>query len=275
MYFHYLTRITCWLCGVICTIVPLLSFSQCSPSSYAFGDGEYITYEINYNWGPFWVKAGKVDFKTQLVDFKGSPCWHITSTGRTVSSIEFLFKVRDTYKTWVDTATYQTVEFQRYIFENGYRLQNTSWFDYRNRIVISNTKRNDDPLVTDTLRMKPCTFDMLSSCFFIRSINLDTIRPGQPVPVNLAIDDSVYTIMVKLAGKEIIENIDGIQYHCLKFIATMVEGTVFENEQEAAIWVTDDKNRIPVYIEAKIIVGYVKTYLKSYYGLKYPLAVVK
>ena len=275
MNFRYLTRNYYWLCGAIFTIIPFLSFSQCSPSSFAFGDGEYITYEVNYNIGPIWLKAGRVDFKTKLVNFKGSPCWFITSTGRTVSSIEFLFKVRDSYKTWIDTATYQTVEFQRYIFENGYRLQNTSWFDYRNRIVLSNTKRNDDPLVTDTIRMKRCTYDMISSCFFIRSMKLDTLLPDQSIPVSLAIDDSVYTIQVKLIGKEIIENIDGIQYNCLKFIATMVEGTVFKKEQEAAIWVTDDKNRIPVYIEAKIIVGYIKVYLKSYTGLKYPLAVIK
>lgn len=275
MYFHLLIRITRWLCGIICTIMPLLTFSQCSPSNYAFGDGEYITYEINYNLGPIWLKAGKVDFNTRLIDFKGTPCWFITSTGRTVASIEFLFKVRDTYKTWIDTSTYKTVEFQRYIFENGYRLQNTSWFDYRNRIVLSNTKRNDDPLVTDTIPMKPCTYDMLSGSFLIRSMNLDTLRTGQLIPLRMAIDDSVYTIQVKLIGKEIIENIDGNQYRCLKFVATMVEGTVFENDQEAAFWVTDDKNRIPVYMEAKIIVGYIKAYLKSYTGLKFPLAIIK
>jgi len=275
IYFSYLTSIARWLCGILCTLIPLLSFSQCSPPSVAFGDGEYITYEVNYNLGPIWLKAGKVDFKTELVDFKGSPCWHFTSTGRTVSSIEFLFKVRDSYQTWIDTATYQTIEFQRYIFENGYTLQNTSWFDYHNRIVLSNTKRNDDPLVTDTLRMKPCTYDMLSTCFFVRSLSLDDLLPGQTVPVSLAIDDSVYTIKVKLIGPEIIENIDGNRYHCLKFIATMVEGTVFDKEQQASFWVTDDKNRIPVYIEAKIIVGYIKAYLKTYTGLRYPMAIVK
>ena len=272
---HKLIGITIWLCGIMYTILPIVTFSQCSPSSFAFDDGEYITYEVNYNFGPIWLTAGKVDFQTKLVNFRGTPCWNITSTGRTVSSIEFLFKVRDTYKTWVDTNTYQTIEFQRSIFENGYRLQNTTWFDYHNHIAISNTLRNDDPLEVDTLPMKPCTFDMLSSCFFIRSMNMDTLLPDQSIPVSLAIDDSVYTIMVKLVGKEIVENIDGKQYRCLKFIATMVEGTVFENQQEAAIWVTDDKNRIPVYIEAKIIVGYIKAYLESYSGLKYPLAIVE
>jgi hypothetical protein len=36
--------------------------------------------------------------------------------------------------------------------------------------------------------------------------------------------------------------------------------------------VTDDDNRIPVYIEAKILVGTVKAYLKEMKGLRNPLS---
>jgi len=249
-----------------------MAFSQCRPSSYAFQDGEYISYSVTYNLGPVWIRAAKVDFRTKLVHEKGTPCWEITSTGKTIPSIEFLFKVKDSYISLVDTTTYQTREFRRYIYENGYVLQNTSWFDYRNDIIYSNTKRNDNPLVTDTLAMKkPCSFDMVSSCFFVRSLDMDTLIPEKPYPVNIAIDDSVYSILVKLNGKEQVMNEDGKSYSCLKFTATMVEGTVFEKEQEAFIWITNDDNHIPVYIEARIIVGSVKAYLKEAKGLKYPL----
>jgi len=37
------------------------------------------------------------------------------------------------------------------------------------------------------------------------------------------------------------------------------------------VWVTDDENRIPVYIEAKILVGTVKAYLKDVKGVRNPL----
>ena len=244
---------------------------QCKPTSCAFQDGEHISFTVMYNWGPIWVKAAKVDFETNVEEYQGKPSWHIVSTGRTVTSIEFLFKVRDTYQSWVDTNTYKTLEFQRYIYENGFQLQNTSWFNYREGIVLSNTKRNEDPLKTDTLKMKPCTFDMLSACFYVRSLDMDTLVMDSAYPVNMAIDDNVYTVWIKLAGKEIVEIDNGEQYDCLKFAATMVEGTVFEKDQEAYIWVTNDPNHIPVYIEAKIIVGYVKAFLRKPKGLKYPL----
>ena len=51
----------------------------------------------------------------------------------------------------------------------------------------------------------------------------------------------------------------------------MVQGTIFRGEEDVLIWVTDDANKIPVYIEAKIIVGTVKVYLKGTKGLKNPV----
>ena len=247
-------------------------FSQCAPDQTALGHGESITYEVVYSWGPIWIRAGRVKFKTDLESYKETPCWHITSTGRTISSIEFLFKVRDVYETWIDTSDFHTLEFRRDIYESGYRLENSSWFDYPDGIVISHTKRNDDPIVLDTLRMKSCTFDMLSSCFFIRSMNLDTIREGMSFPVHIAIDDSVYTVFVRLLGKENAKDLAGIRYPCLKFSATMVEGTVFEKDEEAIVWLSDDPNRIPILIEAQLIVGSVKALLKESKGLKHPLS---
>jgi len=37
-----------------------------------------------------------------------------------------------------------------------------------------------------------------------------------------------------------------------------------------SIWVTDDKNHLPLRIESPVIVGSVKADLKSYKYLKYP-----
>jgi hypothetical protein len=37
------------------------------------------------------------------------------------------------------------------------------------------------------------------------------------------------------------------------------------------VWVTDDRNKIPLYIESDIIVGAIKVSLRSMSGLKYPL----
>ncbi|MBN1198407.1 MAG: DUF3108 domain-containing protein [Bacteroidales bacterium] len=244
---------------------------QCPFQNVVFTSGEEISYTVSYNWGPIWVDAGTVTFKTTLEQKEGKPVWHFVSTGRTFASYDFLFKVRDTYESWIDTATFQTIEFNRYIYEGGYQLQNRSWFDYIHRVVYSHTKRNDDPMVHDTLHMIDCTFDMLAAVYYVRSLDPDSIQQDITLPVFVAIDDSVYRIDVRLLGKEIVEHPSGKHFPCIKFSATMVEGTIFTKDQEAFVWVSDDPNRIPVFIEAKILVGSVNAYLNEAKGLKEPI----
>jgi hypothetical protein len=52
----------------------------------------------------------------------------------------------------------------------------------------------------------------------------------------------------------------------------MVQGTIFRGDEDVLVWVTDDENKIPVYIEAKILVGTVKAYLKEAKGLNNPMS---
>ncbi len=270
--FFLFVLMTCLWLG---SLLPLISYSQCTTSDDAFINGEEITYIVSYNWGPIWVDAGIVTFKTKLELKQEKPAWHLISTGRTFKSYDFLFKVRDTYETWLDTTNLQTIEFQRYIYEGGFQMQNKSWFDYSRRLIFSNLKINDTPMTVDTFSMAQCTYDMLASVYYVRSLNLDSIQNGDSIPVNVALDDGIYTISVRRNDKEIIEHPDGTLYPCNKFSAKMIEGTIFTKGQEMFVWVSDDPNKIPIYIEAKILVGSVKAYLKEAKGLKQPLMTVK
>ena len=236
-----------------------------------FQAGEKITYEISYNWGPIWVKAGLVTFSVENDKYLGKEAMYLKSTGKTYASYDLLFKVRDYYESWINPETFQPYEFRRNIYEGGYKLINTLRFDYPSQKIISNTKSNNNPQRTDTLKMLPVFYDMLSSVYFTRTMDLAKLEPKSKIPVWVVIDDGFFAIYLKSLGKEIIENNDGVKYRCVKFAAKMVQGTIFRGEEDVLIWVTDDENKIPVYIEAKIIVGTVKAYLTGTKGLKNPV----
>lgn len=244
------------------------SYGQCSVNNDVFGNGEQISYTISYNWGPVWVDAGIVTFSAVSDIRQGKPVWHLRSTGKTFTSYDLLFKVRDYYDSWIDPATFKTAEFRRYIYEGGYTLQNTLVFNHSKGTILANTKSNNNPMRIDTLLIKPCTFDMLGAVYYVRTLDLTSLKPELKHPVNVLIDDSVYQIYIRYAGKEIVENTDGKKYRCLKFHAKMVVGTIFKGDEDVTIWVTDDRNKIPVYIEAHIQIGTIKAYLKEMKGLK-------
>ena len=65
---------------------------------------------------------------------------------------------------------------------------------------------------------------------------------------------------------------NGKKYKALKFMPTLITGDLFENEDDMAVYVSDDDNHIPLLIEAKIKVGSVKAMLNTIENSKYPLS---
>jgi hypothetical protein len=249
---------------------PLLN-AQDVIKNNTFREGENITYDISYNWGPIWVDAGRVTFSVSRENFIGKEAYHLKSTGKTFPSYDLLFKVRDYYDSWIDPLTFKSFEFRRNIYEGGYTLINTLRFDHQNNRILSNTKTNNNPLRTDTLKMMHAVYDMLSAVYYTRTLDFSNLKPDERIPVWVAIDDAFYAIYIRSLGKEVAESKDGTRYRCIKFAAKMVQGTIFRGEEDVLVWVTDDENKVPVYIEAKIIVGTVKAYLKDAKGLKNPV----
>ncbi len=256
---------------LLCVSETFSTKAQCFNKNNAFGEGETISYEISYNWGPIWVNAGKVTFLVSREKFMGKDSWHLKSTGVTYSSYDLFFKVRDYYDSWINPETFSTYEFRRYIYEGGYTLINTLRFDYLNSKAYSSTKRNKDQVREDTLKMDLCPFDMLSAVYYTRTLDFSSLKSETKIPISVIIDDNVYPIYIRSLGKEIVTNQDGTKYRCIKFSAKMVEGTIFRGDEDVLVWVTDDENKIPVYIEAKILIGTVKAYLKDFKGLRNPV----
>lgn len=247
------------------------AFSQCLPGPLPFREGEKITYVAAYNWGPVWVDAGEVTFTVETAEYRGQNAFHFRSTGKTFKGYDVLFKVRDYYDSWVHPETFKSFEFRRQIYEGGYMLNNNILFFHQLGYALANTKRPNNPIKTDTLRLRTCYFDMLSSIYYTRSLDLQNLSKEVPVPITVLIDDSLFQIKIRRLGEEVVENRDGNRYRCIKVSATMVKGTIFKEDEEVIIWLTDDENKIPILVEAKILVGTVKAYLKEAKGLKSPL----
>ncbi len=258
-------------------ILPIISVigsvnlrAQCTPVNNVFQEGEEITYTASYNWGPVWVDAGLVTFSVGTEMYMGKHAWHFKGIGKTFPTYDFLYKVRDYYDSWTDQETFLPLGFRRYIYEGGYTLLNTMTFDHHQNKIISNTKSNNNPVRYDTLKLSPCMFDMLTAVYHTRMVDIARMRINEKKQISIVIDDALYNIYIRALGKEIVENTDGKKYRCNKVAAKMVEGTIFKGDEDVLVWVTDDANKIPIRIEAKIIVGTVKAFLKEAKGLRNP-----
>jgi len=70
----------------------------CDIENGVFDAGEEIVYKIYYNWNFVWLAAGEVTFRV----YDEGDEFHISARGRTYSSYEWFFKVRDNYDSYID-----------------------------------------------------------------------------------------------------------------------------------------------------------------------------
>jgi hypothetical protein len=87
----------------------------------------------------------------------------------------------------------------------------------------------------------------------------------------MAVDDEIFDLFIRYKGKEQLIARSGEVYNTIRFSVLLVEGTIFKGGEDMEIWVTDDDNRIPVLVDAKILVGSVKAVLTGVEGLKSPM----
>jgi hypothetical protein len=90
------------------------------------------------------------------------------------------------------------------------------------------------------------------------------------------LDDDIYNIKCRYLGKEQkkIKALKG-KANCLKFAVEVIAGSVFKGDEKIILWISDDKNHVPLELESPIIVGKVKGRLMHYENLKYPLNLVE
>ena len=111
-------------------LVGLLSFSKtnemppdsfCGIRNVSFNVGEEVSFTVYYAVAGIYVNAGTATFTSVLENLNNRPVYHITGEGKTNSSYDWIYKVRDKYETYVDTATMQPLKFIRNVNEGGYK----------------------------------------------------------------------------------------------------------------------------------------------------------
>jgi hypothetical protein len=248
-----------------------LARGQCFDTNFTFQAGEKITYYIVYNWHFIWLNAGRVGFEVKKTRYSGRDAYHFDAYGTTFKAYDLFFKVRDRFESYIDMKTLQPLWFERNTYEGGYAVHNRYLFDNRNKRIFSFTENTNKPFLRDTLTLPDCTFDVLSLTYYCRNMDFSGLKINDTVPVSVIIDNELFNLYIRYLGKEVIETREGDRFRCIKFSALLVEGTIFKGGEDLYVWVTDDKNRIPVLVEAKILIGSVKALLEDTKGLRYKI----
>lgn len=244
--------------------------NNCSIKTTSFQSGETLTYKVFYNAGPMWIGAGEVYFKLQDANLNNKKMYHAVMEAVSYGSFDWFFKVRDKMETWMQPESLKSEKFLRDINEGGYSFYRSYEWNRQTNTIVSFEDRKNGKTNTKTIKnVEPCAVDLLSAFYWARTLNFDIYKPGDKIPVTMAVDDTVYNLYIRYEGKEQYKTKLGT-FNCMKVKPLLVEGDIFKKGEGMTIWFTDDANRIPVRIESELAVGRITCDLKSYAGTKYP-----
>lgn len=244
-------------------------YSQCMPVVKSFKSGEILEYDVVYNWGFIWVNAGKVKFEAKKELLNNKEVYHFSGTGTSVKKYDWIFTVRDYYNSWADLNSLKSIKYSRNTSEGKQKTKNYYKFDYNNYKIYTDTWNTKKKRQLDTLELQNCTFDIMTAVYYARTFDFSNFKENQKIPLTMIVDNEIYNLYGRFLGKDIIETREGEKYNCLKFSILLIEGTIFKGGEDLFVWVSDDENRIPLLVEAKILVGSVKAVFKNAYNLKY------
>jgi hypothetical protein len=233
----------------------------CGIKNTSFQAGEQISYTVYYAVAGIYIDAGNATFTNTLERMNGRPVYHITGDGKTNPNYDWIYKVRDRYETFIDTASLLPLKFLRNINEGGYKK-------YQN---IGFNREANSAITTDGVFKVPnCVQDVLSSVYYARNIDFSKYNVNDRIPFTMFLDNEVYNMYIRYLGKETVKTRYG-KFKAIKFKPLLIKGTIFEGGEKMTVWVSDDANHIPLRIESPIVVGKVKIDMMSYKNLRYGL----
>lgn len=229
----------------------------------AFREGEVLTYRMHYGI----VNAGVavLEVKPDLINVSGRKVYHIVGSGYTTGSADWFFKVRDRYETYMDKDALLPWLFVRRVDEGGYRFsQDYAFNHYTKKVDIGNNEKFDIPNGVQ---------DMVSAFYSARNMDLSNAKEGDIFSMNCFLDKELWPLRIRFMGREVIETDMG-NFRCLKFRPIVQKGRVFKKEEDLNVWISDDKNHLPMRVQADVLIGSIRMDITATKNLANPTSKV-
>lgn len=229
----------------------------------AYCNGERLKYTMRYGF----ITGGEANFTVTDTVIDGIKTNHVVCNGITTGLPDLIFKVRDTYESYIDPNTQLPIKAIRNIREGRYRYYDEILYD-REVDKVYTLKKGTEDVPANIL-------DVVSAFYHARNNTFDdNLENGDTIYYVTYFAGEVYPLRIKYRGKELIDTKMG-KVLCHKFSPITEVGRSFKTEDDMQVWISCDGNRIPIKIKFDLVVGSFICELTNYSGIKYPLQVKK
>ena len=115
--------------------------------------------------------------------------------------------------------------------------------------------------------------DAISLFYNLRAASAEDFEAGEPRVLQMVLEDTIRHLRYRYLGREQKKIRNMGKFRTLKFDCQLgtSEGFSFTDGTVFTIWISDDENKIPLYMESPVRIGSICAYISDYKGLKYPM----
>ena len=243
----------------------LFNFSN-AQNDMAFKTGEWFKYKLSYSG---WFKAGEATVNLNE-DLNNNQLLHAKMIGKSTGAVNLFFKVHDRYESYFHKKNIKPYRFIRNINEGGYTKNIEILFDQTTKVAkVNNFKKKS----SKDFSFNENSQDMVSVFYYLRNFfRKDDLDKNNEIAIDMFFDSENYSLKIKYLSTEIINTNFG-KILCHKIQPYVQSGRVFKKDESLTMWISADKNRIPMRIKADLLVGSVRIDLDSFSNLNHPFEI--
>ncbi|MEI7541728.1 MAG: DUF3108 domain-containing protein [bacterium] len=214
----------------------------------AFGVGEKLTFGVKY----FGVTAGIAVLEVKDIEkYNDRQVYHIDATARTAPFFEPFYRVKDVISTYMDVMGLFSWKYSKKLEEGGYRNTTIMDFNHEQSFAVKNNG--------DKCDIVPFVQDVLSEFYYFRSV----YKGENEIKIDVSSDEcKTYQIVVKKLRNEKVTT-DAGEFDCIVVQPFLKYEGIFRQKGDIWIWLTNDKNLMPVIIKSQIAIGTIDVILQS------------
>jgi hypothetical protein len=202
------------------------------------------------------IKGGKATLIAEKDKINKKPSIHYRMRGRTTGLVDKIYEVNDIYESWVDTGTYLPVKSVRNVREQKYRFYDEVTYDHVNDSLFSQKAGRK--------KVPGKVNDLVSVFFYIRQNQyFEDLLAGKRVQIPVYHGDDLFIMELEYLGIETIDTRIG-RKQCYVVSPKVPKGKLLKGSDDLKIYITKDKNRLPIYAEFELVLGELKCELSSY-----------
>ena len=260
---------------IIAIIIFTFSFSysqtdikrSVSNSINSFKNGEWLQFRVHYGF----FNASEIEIKLEKKKLDSISVFHAKGYGRSTGLLRLFFKVEDNYESYFKESDGLPLWFIRDIYEGGYTKNLEMFFNHDLKTVKLNDKKNNRILNFD---INPNSQDLISAFYYLRNFyNTNNLEIGEEININMFFDEENYLFKLRFLGYDVLDTKFG-NVECMRFRPYVQSGRVFKEQESVSLWISNDKNKIPLKMKAELKIGSIECDLENFKNLNHPFNII-